>query len=208
MPTTRTRGAPSRRSGRSRGGAAPQAGRSATARTSRPTASSAALPASQRMASGQQSLVRRAPGLVAMAVMAVLGVGIAIYLTFVHYAGAPLYCPANGIVNCAAVTTSAYSLVPGTSLPITIPGMLWFLVSGGLAAVALRSVWRGQPELPHLRLVHLIWAAAGLIYVLYLVYAEIVLLHHICEWCTGIHLLTFATFLVALMRVQQAPEEL
>src|SRR6185437_5059799 len=40
-------------------------------------------------------------------------------------------------------------------------------------------------------------------FVLYLVYAEIVLLHTLCEWCTVVHLLTFATFLLALNRWQQ-----
>jgi hypothetical protein len=40
-------------------------------------------------------------------------------------------------------------------------------------------------------------------FVLYLVYAEIVLLHTLCEWCTVVHVLTFATFLLALQRWQQ-----
>ena len=77
--------------------------------------------------------------LFAILVMAVIGLGISIYLTTVHYANAPLVCSSGGIVSCSEVTRSSYSVVPGTSWPITIPGMLWFVVSGALAAAVLAS---------------------------------------------------------------------
>jgi uncharacterized membrane protein len=51
--------------------------------------------------------------------------------------------------------------------------------------------------------VHFAWAALGVLFVLYLVFVEIVLLHQICEWCTAVHLLVLATFVVALRRLQQ-----
>lgn len=146
-------------------------------------------------------------GPVAMAVMAVAGIAIAAYLTTVHYAKIPLVCTAGGVVNCSAVTSSRFSVVPGTQLPITVPGMLWFVVSGGLAVVALVAAWRGQAEPARLRAIHALWGAAGLLFVLYLVYAEIVQLHKVCEWCTVIHLLTLATFLIALVRWQRAGED-
>src|SRR5262249_24227889 len=141
---------------------------------------------------------------VAIALMAVAGLAISIYLTTVHYAGVPLVCTNAGTINCSAVTTSKYSVVPGTTLPITIPGMLWFVVSGGLAIFALARRWRQRPEPGRLRLFQLLWGGAGLAFVLYLVYAEIVLIHNICEWCTVVHVLTFFTLLVALYRFQQA----
>jgi uncharacterized membrane protein len=37
--------------------------------------------------------------------------------------------------------------------------------------------------------------------VFYLVYAELVKLHKICEWCTAVHILTALTFFVALYRL-------
>jgi uncharacterized membrane protein len=137
--------------------------------------------------------------------MAGAGIANAAYLTAVHYLDVPLACPANALINCAQVTSSAYSVVPGTQIPITIPGMLWFIVSGGLAVVALVRAAVERPEPERLRLIHLLWGAAGLLFVLYLVYCEIVLLHRLCEWCTVVHLLTLATFLVALSRWQQEP---
>jgi len=144
--------------------------------------------------------------LVAITVMAIAGLAISIYLTTVHYAGVPLVCNTTGIINCSAVTTSQYSVVPGTKMPITIPGMLWFVVSGGLAIYALAQRRRQQIEPERLRLIQLLWSGVGLLFVLYLVYAEIVLLHNICEWCTVIHVLTLATFLVTLYRFQQGAE--
>jgi uncharacterized membrane protein len=149
-------------------------------------------------------LVRRAPGLVAMVVMALIGLGISIYLTVVHYQGLGVaFCSTTGLVNCNKVTSSNNSVLFGSNVPITVPGMLWFVVSGGLALVALVAIWRNRREPARLRQAQLLWGAAGMVFVLYLVYAEIVLLHSLCEWCTVVHLLTFATFLLALNRWQQ-----
>jgi uncharacterized membrane protein len=151
------------------------------------------------------AFVRDEPGLVAIALMAVAGLAVSIYLTTVHYADVPLVCTNTGAIDCSAVTTSKYSVVPGTNLPITIPGMLWFVVSGGLAIYTLVLHRQRRPEPERLRLLQLLWGGAGLAFVLYLVYVEIVLVHKICEWCTVVHVLTLATFLVALYRFQQVP---
>ena len=147
-------------------------------------------------------VIRREWGAVALLLMAVVGVGIAIYLTAVHYAHVPLVCSTSGVIDCGPVLKSEFSVVPGTQLPITVPGLLWFVVSGGLAGISLVSALRDRPEPDRLRLAQLLWTAAGLLFVLYLVYAELVRLRHICAWCTGIHILTLLSFLVALVRWQ------
>jgi uncharacterized membrane protein len=146
------------------------------------------------------ALVRHQPLLVAMVAIALVGVGISIYLTTIHYAHVAPACTVNGIINCSSVLKSRFSTVPGTTVPITIPGMVWFLVSGTLAMTGLVRIWRGQDEPERLRLYQLVWAAGGMLFVLYLVYAEIVQLHNICEWCTGVHILTLATFILAWYR--------
>ena len=149
-------------------------------------------------------LARRAPGLVALLLMALAGLGVSIYLTVVHYQGSDLaLCPNTGAIDCQKVTTSGNSVLFGSSIPITIPGMLWFIGSGALALIALLAIWNNRREPSRLRLAHLLWGVAGMIFVLYLVYAEIVLLHSLCEWCTVVHVLTLATFLIALNRWQQ-----
>jgi uncharacterized membrane protein len=149
--------------------------------------------------------VRRADGriLIALLAIALLGLGIAGYLTAVHYTPLPLVCSTTGIVNCAQVTTSAYSVVPGTALPITIPGMGWFGVSGALAALGLAGAWGDGIGL---RVVHLVWSGAALLVALGLVYIELVRLHQLCEWCSALHLLLFLSFLLSVRRVQASPE--
>jgi uncharacterized membrane protein len=150
------------------------------------------------------ALARQDPGLAAILVMAVAGSGVSIYLTTIHYANVPALCTTGGVVNCASVLHSAYSNVPLTTIPISVAGLLWFLVSGGLATAGLMSIARNRLEPERLRPAQLLWSAAGLLFVLYLVYAEIVKLHSICEWCTSVHILTLITFLIALNRLQLA----
>lgn len=129
------------------------------------------------------------------------GAGIAIYLTSVHYELAPLACSESGFVNCAHVLSSPYSVVPGTSIPISIPGLVWNLVMVALAIIGLRLQARW------LRQAQFAWSLAGLLTVLYLVYVEIVLLHTLCAWCTAIHILIVLMFLVALARLAPSQPE-
>ncbi len=158
---------------------------------------------------GIRRLIAEEKALASMFVMALAGFGISVYLTVVHYAHVPLVCTTGGVVSCAAVTSSPYSVVPGTSVPITIPGMLWFVIVGVLATIGLRSAYHGKPEPGWLRPTCALWGLAGLVVVLGLVYAEIVLLHRICEWCTAVHALTLLVFLTALGRLgrEEAAQE-
>jgi hypothetical protein len=84
--------------------------------------------------------------------------------------------------------------------------MLWFLALGALAVAGLRWAWRGEAEDPRLRISTLLLTVAGLDFIIYLVYCEIVLVQRICEWCTVVHLLTLASFLIALTRWQRRDE--
>ena len=126
------------------------------------------------------ALIRRAPLAAAVIALALVGLGISIYLTVEHYRGVAPVCVVGGAFDCAKVTSSAFSVIPGTPIPITIPGMLWFIVSGGFAAAMLWYLAREQREPSRLRLWFVLWAGAGLVFVLYLVYAEIVQLRTLC----------------------------
>jgi len=135
---------------------------------------------------------------------AAAGIGIAIYLTIVHYAKVPLVCSTGGVIDCNAVTRSVYSNVGNTGIPITFPGMAWFIVSGAMAAVAILAA-SGKIHAPaRLLTAQLVWGLLGLVFVLYLIYVEAALLHKLCEWCTGIHVLVILTFLVTLAAWQRA----
>lgn len=135
---------------------------------------------------------------------AIAGTGILAYLTTVHYAGAPLACPTGAVVNCATVVSSSYSVVPGTAMPVTVPGLVWFMVSGAMALFAMLRTRSGRAEPAWLRPAHAVWALLALVAVLYLVYAEISL-RALCEWCTAVHLLVVASLLTAIARWQRAP---
>jgi uncharacterized membrane protein len=154
------------------------------------------------------TLIRRAPLAATIIVLALVGLGISIYLTVEHYQHVAPVCIVGSAFDCAKVTSSAYSVLPGTSIPITIPGMLWFIVSAGFAAAMLWYLAREQREPSRLRLWFMLWAGAGLVFVLYLVYAEIVQLRTLCPWCTGVHVLTLVIFLLALRLWQDGPPEI
>jgi uncharacterized membrane protein len=147
------------------------------------------------------NLFRRAGVQIAVLVLAVLGIADAIYLTLAHYnEHVALVCSDSGLVNCARVTTSIYSYVPGTSLPITLPGLGWCLV---LAGLAIAGIWLGD-ERRWLRIAQFAWTLLGMLTVLYLVYVEIVLLRSICAWCTVLHILITLAFLLAVVRLPGA----
>jgi uncharacterized membrane protein len=142
--------------------------------------------------------IQRSKAQLFLLICSLAGVGIAIYLTSVHYENVPLACSDNGLVNCARVLSSPYSVVPGTSIPITVPGLAWSLLSAALALVAL---YQGT-EHRRIALAQFGWALVGMLTVLYLVYVEIVRLHTICAWCTAMHVLILLMFLVTIVQLQ------
>lgn len=148
--------------------------------------------------------IRRAKSQLFILACSLAGAGIAIYLTSVHYELAPLACSESGFVNCAHVLSSPYSVVPGTSIPISVPGLAWNLVMVALAIMGLRLQ---TEQTDWLRRVQFAWSLAGLLTVLYLVYVEIVLLHTLCAWCTAMHVLILLMFLVTLARLTPSQAE-
>jgi uncharacterized membrane protein len=132
---------------------------------------------------------------------ALAGIAISAYLTISHYQGIPLACAANSTFDCGAVTSSVYSVLPGTGIPVSLLGIGWFLVSGALALATLRRPGRRTGAWLEVG-----WCFAGLAFVLYLVYAELVVIHRICEWCTAVHLLVLMSLLAALAGVSPDPD--
>ncbi len=137
--------------------------------------------------------------------LSLLGVGITIYLTSVHYENVPLVCSESGLINCARVISSSYSVVPGTALPITIPGFGWCMVAASLAIAGLFATSNKWQR--NIRWAQCIWALSGLLVVLYLVYVEMVRLRTICAWCTALHVLILFMFLITLVQLQSLPSE-
>jgi uncharacterized membrane protein len=150
--------------------------------------------------------LQQSGGKVLLLIFPLVGAGIAVYLTTVHYENVPLVCSTNGYIDCARVLSSSYSVIPGTTIPITIPGLAWCAVSAILAFVGLRLGFTTSSSHSSQRwftLALFIWTLLGMCTVLYLVYVEIVKLHTICAWCTGLHTIILAMFLITLIQLQQ-----
>lgn len=148
--------------------------------------------------------IRSSWGQWVLALLALAGVGISIYLTAVHYNGAPLACSTGGLFNCERVLGSSFSVVPGTQIPISIPGLLWFLALGAIAGIVLF-----KPAFRLARQAQLVWTGLGMLTVFYLVYVEIVRLDAFCLWCTILHVIIFASLLLSLtqLRIPQEDDE-
>ncbi len=152
---------------------------------------------------------------IVLLLLSVVGIGIAVYLTAVHYENVPLVCSTRGFVDCSFVLSSPYSVIPGTTVPITVPGLFWSLVSAALAITALRlsstGVTHRASTFAALRNIHIAqfaWSLVGMLTVLYLVYVEIVRLHTICAWCTALHVIILIMLLITLVQVQQRSDVL
>lgn len=139
----------------------------------------------------------------AVACVGALGVIVSAYLAVAHYSGTPLACVTSALIDCTAVTSSSYSLVPFTGIPISLAGLVWSAASLAAGLVALRG---SEPS--WLRPAHLAWSAAAMAVVLSLIRAEIVVIGRICEWCTVLHVLIAATFFLALWRMRETSEDL
>ena len=108
---------------------------------------------------------------VASIVVAVIGMGIAAYLTVVHYAGdAPVCAIAHG---CATVQKSDYAMLAG--VPVALLGALGYIA---ILAALIRDDENARTAAVFLSLV-------GLGFSGWLTYVEIVKLDAICIWCVG-----------------------
>lgn len=135
---------------------------------------------------------------IAAMTVSVLGLAVATYLTYSHYtnpSASQLTCPLGGsgrsLVDCGAVLTSRFSEIFG--LPVALYGAVFFVFMIG---INLPRMWR-SPSLLVARL-RLGTAVAGMAMVLYLVGVELLAVQHICIWCTSVHILQFALFMLVI----------
>jgi uncharacterized membrane protein len=109
---------------------------------------------------------------IALLVLAVIGLGVASYLTYVHYAGIKPACTAGE--SCTKVQTSVYSKLAG--VPVALIGLLGYIaIVGSLLA----------PEGENARLATMAFTLLGFGFSAYLTYRELFSIHAICEWCAS-----------------------
>ncbi|WP_427893337.1 vitamin K epoxide reductase family protein [Kribbella sp. GL6] len=149
----------------------------------------------------ERSSSRTSLGVIPWATLAVsiAGLAVAAYLTYEHFtAGTTLACPDTGVVNCAKVTSSQYSKVFG--IPVALLGLLFFV---GMTALSIPPMWRTPSPWPgRLRLVGVL---TGVVFVCYLIWAELFQINAICLWCTVVHALTLVLFGLVIVRLALLP---
>ena len=123
-------------------------------------------------------------------ILSLAGLAISGYLTFTHFAGTQfLACSSTGTIDCAAVTTSAQSAFLG--VPVAVLGLVNYV-----AMTALNSPWGWRAPSYWLHVARFVLALGAMVFVLWLLAAELLIIDHICLWCSGVHVVTFALFVV------------
>jgi uncharacterized membrane protein len=134
--------------------------------------------------------LRLAAGLVALAGMAIAG-----YLTWVHFDDAALVCVAGG--GCETVQESEYAEVAG--VPVALLGL------GAYAAILVLVVW----DAPIARLGAAMLALVGLVFSVYLLVLQLFVIDAVCVWCLAndVVIAPLLALLTALRAMSWGPGE-
>jgi uncharacterized membrane protein len=127
----------------------------------------------------------------ASAVVAVVGLAIATYLTIVHYSGGEPVCAiAHG---CATVQKSSYAELAG--VPVALLGLIGYV---GILGSLARDDESGRALTAGL-------ALAGFGFSAWLTYLEVGRLHAICIWCVGSAICMTLLAILSTARMLAAP---
>jgi uncharacterized membrane protein len=128
----------------------------------------------------------------AVAVVAAIGLGIAGYLTYIHYAGLNPLCLSSG--GCETVQSSQYAHLAG--IPVALIGLLGYVaILASLALPRELEVTAGA-----------VLAMVGFGFSVYLTYREVFTIKAICQWCVGSAVLMTALLFLTLTRALRTPE--
>jgi len=161
------------------------------ARPGRGQSRTAAAPARDAESSATESGTLIAPLWLQLTtlLLSLIGLGDSVYLTIAHYTTSNiLACSGKGLINCAKVTTSPESIVFGI-FPVAVLGLAFFVFM-----TAINTPWAWRAKLPVIRWARLASVIIGIVFVLYLVYTEVITLGNICLFCTYAHVVTFFLF--------------
>jgi uncharacterized membrane protein len=142
-------------------------------------------------------------------VLAVIGLAISAYETYAHFNGSHLAgCSAKpgSTFDCTAVITSSQAMVFGV-IPVAILGVVFYVF-----AIVIFSPWAWRLERLDVKLLGRTWhivrrdvslvrlgsMIVGMGFVVYLIYAELVQIGQACEYCSGVHLVTFLLFCITV----------
>jgi len=127
---------------------------------------------------------------VAHGVLALFGLGITGYLSWTELLGGSPTCVIGG--GCATVQNSDYAEIAGVSLSYL-----------GFITYAFMLVSAFLPGFPG-RLLGIITSVGGLLFSLWLLYAELFLIKAICPWCVASLVVMVLALIVAILRIWKA----
>jgi uncharacterized membrane protein len=124
-------------------------------------------------------------------VLALIGLGVAGYLTYVHYEGIHPVCGLGG--DCEKVQTSEWSKLAG--VPVALLGLI------GYAVIFVSLFVPGEEALIAGALTSLI----GFGFSAYLTYREVFTIDAICQWCVASAIVMTLLAVVTTARLLRAP---
>jgi uncharacterized membrane protein len=127
-----------------------------------------------------------------MLALAVVGLGVATYLTYIHYAGINPACTAGA--SCVKVQTSEWSKLDG--VPVALIGLI------GYVAILGTLLLRDREET---RLATLGLTLIGFGFSAYLTYRELFSIHAVCEWCVSSAVIMTILLCCAIARYVRTP---
>jgi uncharacterized membrane protein len=126
--------------------------------------------------------------------LAVVGLLISGYLTWVHYMGVTPVC-VGGSGGCETVQTSSYATIFG--VPVAVVGLV------GYSGLLLSALLRGEIGV----YLGFLVALVGTLFSAYLTYLEVFAIHAICEWCVASATVMVAALLCAAFGVWHLAKE-
>src|SRR5919112_6272596 len=131
---------------------------------------------------------------VVLGALAIIGLLISGYLSWVHYIGvAPVCVGESG--GCETVQTSSYATIFG--VPVAVMGLV------GYSGLLFSALLRGEAGVYLAFLVALV----GALFSAYLTYLEVFVIHAICEWCVASAEVMVAALLCACFGVWRLTKE-
>ncbi|HYI24488.1 MAG TPA: vitamin K epoxide reductase family protein [Thermomicrobiales bacterium] len=129
--------------------------------------------------------------------LAVAGIGVTAYLTWVHYDIDALVC---GVGDCLEVQASEYSELLG--IPVAILGL------GMYVAVLVLSLARGRHpgHATTITTALFVITLIGTLYSAYLTWIEVYEIEAICQWCVASAIITTLIFVVETARLWRGDE--
>ena len=126
-------------------------------------------------------------------VLAVLGLGVAAYLTYVHYDGIKPVCGLGG--DCEKVQTSEWADLAG--VPVALLGLI------GYAAILVTLFIEREEALVAGALIALV----GFGFSAYLTYRELFTIDAICPWCVASAVIMALLAIIMTARLLRAPSD-